>query len=632
VEEPVWLIEIDGLGHVRRDDRVSLADFRDAVHLDCEQYRDAFFAKLPRQRDSFRGAPAMSVEEDAGVLLLCGRQFSIPVAVEKRKNPVVRSRPMPILKGFDVNARAVGITQVFSQLDAAMDAVIVPDEASDKPHNDRLSLGGNDRKANGKSANPSKHRLHDGDNRNRKLFTNICRYLSFAMNRALGAIMGTMPSAAAISFGVVLTWAAARPAFGFEVVTDETTRREALKAAFPGTTVRLSHEPLLDWKPRPWPGHTLTDALRGENEYEVIGPALDEQGWPGRKHKRVGIVRRLRMQVLRLNDPALPSTLALIAHYKFTDLEDPQEGREWTARLFVMTWRGDRWDVQYTEQSLIGGGKTIRSIRAVDLDGDGQAETLVEAEGMYDGRRWITLKGFGVSGRQLLQLVDAETLSADVGLDLEYSRELNLRKTTQARGKTFYFRTTRYRSENERFEKPRIEEEAIESFAEPDSPGSPHFEDYRVAEVFEGTPAAPILATPEQMRYRTRIRDGVLKETGFAGTWRHSIKGPGPNFAGHYFVMEWGCGSQCVMMAIADAKTGTVSGPPLSEKGSLWVPLDNLSEMEIDFRRDTSLLVLRNACRNFRKECGIYYFNWKDNRFTLVRFVRVDPLATEMAR
>jgi hypothetical protein len=444
--------------------------------------------------------------------------------------------------------------------------------------------------------------------------------------------MGAMPGAAAINFGVVLTLAAALPAFCVETVTDETTRLEALKAAFPGTNVRLSVERALDWKPRPWPGHTLTDALRGESEYEVIGPALDEQGWIGRKHKRVGVVRRLRMQVLRLTDPPHPSVHALIAHYKFTDLEDPQEWREWTARLFVLTWRGDRWDVQYAEQSLIGGGKTIRSIRAVDLDGDGQAEILIEAEGMYDGRRWITLKGFGVSGRQLLELVDAETLSSDVGLDLEYSRELNLKKTAQALGKIFYFRTTRYRSENERFAKPRIEEEVILSLAEPDSSGSPHFEDYGVSEVFEGTPVAPVLATPEQRRYRTRIRDGVLKDTGFAGTWRHSIKSPGPNFAGHYFIMEWGCGSQCVMMAIADAKTGTIYGPPLSEKGSLWVPLDNLSEMEIEFRRDTSLMVLRNACRNFRKECGIYYFNWKDNRFTLLKFVRVDPLAPETSR
>jgi hypothetical protein len=82
------------------------------------------------------------------------------------------------------------------------------------------------------------------------------------------------------------------------------------------------------------------------------------------------------------------------------------------------------------------------------------------------------------------------------------------------------------------------------------------------------------------------------------------------------------------MMAIVDAKTGRVLEPPLSRKGSLNVPMDNLSDAEVDMRPDSSLLVLRNACRDFRNRnsCGIYYFNWNDNRFALVKFVMVDPI------
>jgi hypothetical protein len=83
------------------------------------------------------------------------------------------------------------------------------------------------------------------------------------------------------------------------------------------------------------------------------------------------------------------------------------------------------------------------------------------------------------------------------------------------------------------------------------------------------------------------------------------------------------------MMAVVDAETGSVYDPPLSGTGSeLYVPLDNLSDMKIGFRKDSSLMVLRNACRTFRNRnsCGIYYFNWKDNRFALVKFVMVDPI------
>jgi hypothetical protein len=144
----------------------------------------------------------------------------------------------------------------------------------------------------------------------------------------------------------------------------------------------------------------------------------------------------------------------------------------------------------------------------------------------------------------------------------------------------------------------------------------PRFEDYPVTEVFTVTPAAPILSTPETKRYRTRIRNGV--STG-SDVWFGSLKNPskaaGPNFAGNYFVIRWGCGSQCVMMATVDAKTGAVYEPPLSRKDSLYVPLDNLSDMQIDLRPNSSLLVLRNACPGFNRDsCGTYYFNWKNNR------------------
>jgi len=120
-----------------------------------------------------------------------------------------------------------------------------------------------------------------------------------------------------------------------------------------------------------------------------------------------------------------------------------------------------------------------------------------------------------------------------------------------------------------------------------------------------------------------------MRADNWAGIWKNPIKGKGPNFAGHYFVVSWGCGSQCVMMAIVDAKTGVVYDPPFSLAGSeLHLPLDSLSEMEVDFRRDSSLLILRNGCSDFknRDSCGVYSFDWKDNRFALVRFVPVNPL------
>jgi hypothetical protein len=165
------------------------------------------------------------------------------------------------------------------------------------------------------------------------------------------------------------------------------------------------------------------------------------------------------------------------------------------------------------------------------------------------------------------------------------------------------------------------------------APGArlPRLDDYPVAEFFKGTPAAPILATPEERRYRTRIREGVSLGRGvWTGSWKDAKEKPGPNFAGHYFVIRWGCGSDCLMMALVDAETGKVYPPPMSGVGTeLYVPMDIMSEREVDFRLDSSLMILRNACREARRECGVYCFNWKGNHFDLVKRVLVDLTKSE---
>lgn len=51
----------------------------------------------------------------------------------------------------------------------------------------------------------------------------------------------------------------------------------------------------------------------------------------------------------------------------------------------------------------------------------------------------------------------------------------------------------------------------------------------------------------------------------------------------------------------------------------LYVSMDMLGDGEIDFGPRSSLMVLRNACKDGRSECGAYYFNWQNNQFTLVK-------------
>src|SRR5664279_959817 len=80
----------------------------------------------------------------------------------------------------------------------------------------------------------------------------------------------------------------------------------------------------------------------------------------------------------------------------------------------------------------------------------------------------------------------------------------------------------------------------------PDSEPYP-FAQYPASVVFKGIPAPPKLATARQQEFRTVPRDGAKK---------------GPNFAAHYTVVIWGCGTSCAQFAIVDAITGRTYDPP----------------------------------------------------------------------
>lgn len=71
----------------------------------------------------------------------------------------------------------------------------------------------------------------------------------------------------------------------------------------------------------------------------------------------------------------------------------------------------------------------------------------------------------------------------------------------------------------------------------------PSFQEYRIAHVYHGKPATPVFRTREELEFRTRIRRGAAK---------------GPNFAGHYAVVQWGGGTGTGGFVLVDVKTGQI--------------------------------------------------------------------------
>jgi hypothetical protein len=130
------------------------------------------------------------------------------------------------------------------------------------------------------------------------------------------------------------------------------------------------------------------------------------------------------------------------------------------------------------------------------------------------------------------------------------------------------------------------------------------FQDYPVTDVFKGKPASPILATEGQRLFRTMIREGAAK---------------GPNFAGHYAIAEWGCGSSCMSIAVVDAASGNVYDPPFHSlvMFSTAHPRDYQGPV---YRLKSRLLIADGCLDEDETKCGTYYYEWKSNQFKLLRF------------
>src|SRR5262249_54869459 len=123
---------------------------------------------------------------------------------------------------------------------------------------------------------------------------------------------------------------------------------------------------------------------------------------------------------------------------------------------------------------------------------------------------------------------------------------------------------------------------------------------------------APARPTTKRARmFRTVIRNGAEK---------------GPNFAGHYTIVSWGCGTACVTVAIVDAISGEVYDTPFRYT-SMYPAVSTTDEIDFDksvgysefeYHLESSLLILGGCLEEDENQCGVHYYEWKDNALHLI--------------
>lgn len=135
--------------------------------------------------------------------------------------------------------------------------------------------------------------------------------------------------------------------------------------------------------------------------------------------------------------------------------------------------------------------------------------------------------------------------------------------------------------------------------------GVPRFSDYPVRERFQGK-TAPLVLTRAARAYRTRLREAAQGK---------------PNFAGHFIVTTWGCGTECIEGAIIDVRTGHVFMLPFTL--CCWAPGtvdDNFKP--VDYRLNSSLIILSGARDEKDGDYAARAYRFQNNRLVLVKTIR----------
>jgi hypothetical protein len=128
------------------------------------------------------------------------------------------------------------------------------------------------------------------------------------------------------------------------------------------------------------------------------------------------------------------------------------------------------------------------------------------------------------------------------------------------------------------------------------------FEDFAVPRETVASPALPRIEGRDGHLYRTQIRRAARKPA---------------DFAGHFRVARWGCGTCCEQFAIVDLRTGKVSFPGFTVSCGLN-PRDPVQkDAGIFYRADSRLLVV-SGIRGEGKEAGVWYYQWTNGGLALV--------------
>jgi len=131
------------------------------------------------------------------------------------------------------------------------------------------------------------------------------------------------------------------------------------------------------------------------------------------------------------------------------------------------------------------------------------------------------------------------------------------------------------------------------------------FRSYPAPPIYSGPPVPPDLSSQQAKHYRTRLRNGAALPA---------------NFNGHYRMVSWGCGTECVTGAVINKINGHVFFLPFS---ICCGARQDANFQPIEFRLTSRLLVF-SGLRNEASPNGAHFYEFDGEKFVFIKSIVTD--------
>jgi hypothetical protein len=141
-------------------------------------------------------------------------------------------------------------------------------------------------------------------------------------------------------------------------------------------------------------------------------------------------------------------------------------------------------------------------------------------------------------------------------------------------------------------------------------PSVPQFRAYPAGPIYNGPHAPAKIVTEKDRDYRTRVREAATLPV---------------NFAGHYHLETWGCGTgQCTMGVVVDVITGDVTFLPFSVCCSAILQTDDNKFNSVEFRNNSKLIIF-SGLRNEDGVNGAHFYVFEGESFSYLKTILRPP-------